>query len=511
MLKSAIPAVMTILAATALAAANELALTLQHRRPGEERSPVEREHVTWDARKTAIIVCDMWDRHWCKGATRRVGELAPRIDALLTAARAKGVLVIHAPSGTMEHYANHPGRKLAQDAQSGGSLPGGIGGWCRQIEAEKNATWPIDQSDGGCDCSPVCKQGTAWKRQIQTISIAPGDAISDSGREIWLLLAQRGIENVLLVGVHTNMCVMGRPLGRRNMVRCGKTVALVRDLTDTMYNSRSAPRVSHFRGTELIVEYIERYVCPTVCSADLLGDTPFRFSADARPRVALAMAEREYHTWETVPVFGRHILGNQCGFSITEVYGKPAQDRNLMPGFGEAISQADLVFVSIRRRALPTAELDALRRHLAAGKPLMAIRTSSHAFDTKGKHPDGHAEWPEFDHDVIGGNYHGHYKAGPTATVTIAPGAAGHPVLKGLPESFTTRGSLYRTSPLSETATPLLTACIEGQKPEPIAWLHNYGKAKVFYTALGHPEDFADNDAPTARLLRNAATWLTGN
>jgi nicotinamidase-related amidase/type 1 glutamine amidotransferase len=511
MLREVTMAVAALCTVSSMAGPSDLVLTLRHRTPSEGSSPVERERVAWNAEKTAVIVCDMWDRHWCKGATSRVGELAPRIDAFVSAARASGALIIHAPSGAMDHYANHPGRKLARDAKGAGKLPDGIGAWCRQIDAEKDATWPIDQADGGCDCTPVCKQEEAWKRQIERIRIAEGDAVSDSGQEIWRLLAERGIEKVLLVGVHTNMCVMGRPFGLRNLVRCGKTVALVRDLTDTMYNSRSAPRVSHFRGTELVVEYIERHICPTVTSADLLGDTPFRFAGDTRPRVAMAIAEREYQTWETLPAFGHNVLGNPYGFSVDEVYGKPSQDRNLIPGFGPAVSRADLVLLSIRRRALPAADLGALKRHLAAGKPVIAVRTSSHAFDTKGKHPDGHAEWPEFDRDVIGGNYSGHYKAGPTATVTIAPGAEGHPILKDIPDSFPTKGSLYKTSPLSDKATPLLMGRIEGQEPEPVAWLHTYGKAKIFYTALGHPQDFAGDNPPTVRLLRNAALWLVDN
>jgi hypothetical protein len=62
------------------------------------------------------------------------------------------------------------------------------------------------------------------------------------------------------------------------MARFGKNVVLVRDLTDTMYNPRAWPYVSHFRGTELIVQHIEKYVCPTITSDQLLGGKPFRFS-----------------------------------------------------------------------------------------------------------------------------------------------------------------------------------------------------------------------------------------
>ena len=48
-----------------------------------------------------------------------------------------------------------------------------------------------------------------WTRQTDLLTIRDGDAISDSGVEIWNLLEQRGIKNVMLLGVHVNMCVAG--------------------------------------------------------------------------------------------------------------------------------------------------------------------------------------------------------------------------------------------------------------------------------------------------------------
>jgi nicotinamidase-related amidase len=119
--------------------------------------------------------------------------------------------------------------------------------------------------------------------QAAAIQILPDDALSDSGVEVWNLLESRGIRNVIVLGVHTNMCVLGRPFGLRNLARFGKNVVLVRDLTDTMYNPRSWPRVGHFRGTELIVEHIEKYVCPTIASDQLLDGEPFRFAGDTAP------------------------------------------------------------------------------------------------------------------------------------------------------------------------------------------------------------------------------------
>ena len=105
-------------------------------------------------------------------------------------------------------------------------------------------------------------------------------AIGDSGIEVWNLLEEHGIEHVMLVGVHTNMCVLGRPFGLRQLAKNGKNVVLVRDLTDTMYNPKMPPMVSHFEGTRLIVEHIEKYVCPTITSDQLLGGKEFRFKGD---------------------------------------------------------------------------------------------------------------------------------------------------------------------------------------------------------------------------------------
>jgi hypothetical protein len=78
------------------------------------------------------------------------------------------------------------------------------------------------------------------------------------------------------------MCVLGRSFAIRQMVKLGKNVVLIRDLTDTMYDHRRKPFVDHFSGTDLVVEHVEKFWCPTATSADLLGGEPFRFAQDAR-------------------------------------------------------------------------------------------------------------------------------------------------------------------------------------------------------------------------------------
>ncbi len=94
--------------------------------------------------------------------------------------------------------------------------------------------------------------------------------ISDDGKEIYSYLKQRGIKNVLFMGVHANMCVLNRTFAIKQMTKWGMRCVLVRDLTDAMYNPKMKPFVSHAEGTERIIEHIEKYWCPSVLSADLV-------------------------------------------------------------------------------------------------------------------------------------------------------------------------------------------------------------------------------------------------
>ena len=238
------------------------------------------EPVSWDARKTAVVICDMWDHHWCKESERRVGEMAPRINALCNALRDRGALIIHCPSDTMNFYKDHPGRKLAENAPKVKTqIP--LERWCSR-KSDREPPLPIDDSDGGCPQGPSPTQGPwPWTREIETIQIKDGDAITDSA-EAFYLMKDRGIANVLVLGVHENMCVLGRPFSIRQMVLQGQHVLLVRDLTDTMYNPAMPPHVDHFTGTDLVCEHIEKYWCATITSDQILGGKPFRFAGDKR-------------------------------------------------------------------------------------------------------------------------------------------------------------------------------------------------------------------------------------
>ena len=103
-----------------------------------------------------------------------------------------------------------------------------------------------------------------------------------NGQDFFNVLAERGIDRVIIMGVHLNMCVLGRPFAIRQLIAQGKQVLLVRDMTDTMYNSKMKPFVSHFKGTDRVVAHVEKHWCPTILSSDLVGGKPFRFKEDTR-------------------------------------------------------------------------------------------------------------------------------------------------------------------------------------------------------------------------------------
>lgn len=288
--------VFTFLLHSSTIMAEDLQVQLRSLRRGADKPerPVQTE--SWKLQETAVIVCDVWDLHHCLNAVRRLEEFAPRLDAVLKTAREKGATIIHSPSDCMPAYVDHPARRRAQAVPVAAKLPRDIKSWCSKIPAEESAVYPIDQSDGGEDDDPTehaawaeklkaqgRNPGMPWKKQSDLITIdGERDFISDKGDEVWNILQARGIKHVILTGVHTNMCVLGRPFGLRQMVRNGMQVALMRDMTDCMYNPKRWPYVNHFTGNDYIIAHVERFICPTITSDQILGGKPFRSMLDTR-------------------------------------------------------------------------------------------------------------------------------------------------------------------------------------------------------------------------------------
>jgi nicotinamidase-related amidase len=235
--------------------------------PGSVR--VSEKVLNWEVAKTAIIICDMWDTHTCSLSAQRVAAMAPRMNQVVSIARSLGVMIIHAPSDTMKFYEGTPQRLRMQRAPKASS-PTPILTRCPRDSAEER-NFPIDDTAGGCD-DPILKDWIGpypWTREHPALDVLGFDGVSDNGQEIYNFCRQEGIVNVALMGVHTNICILNRSFGIRQMTQLGFQVVLVRDLTDAMYDPRTRPFVSHTRGTALVIEHIESKWCPSILSDDL--------------------------------------------------------------------------------------------------------------------------------------------------------------------------------------------------------------------------------------------------
>jgi hypothetical protein len=337
-----------------------------------------------------------------------------------------------------------------------------------------------------------------------------GDAITDSGVEAGSLFMKKGIRNVILMGVHTNMCVIGRSFGLRNLRRLGMNVVLMRDMTDTMYDSASWPFVSHFTGNSLMQEYIEKYVCPTMLSCDFTGQKQFRFKNDTRRLIAFIAAEGEYGANQRLPEFGHELLLTKnvnCEFAT----GKP-----VMRGEGrhnienlQILQDAHLTVLFVRRRALEPEKMALIRDYVVGGRPVLGIRTANHAFDARDHDSSLLVDWPDFDPEILGGNYHGHYgRIQQGMQVAIVPGMEGHTLLQGVnPEGFRSPCSLYEVRPLkSDRVQVLLIGSIPDKPPEPVLWMNRNRYGEAIYTSLGHFEDWENENF--RQIILNAVDYL---
>ena len=199
------------------------------------------------------------------------------------------------------------------------------------------------------------------------------------------------------------------------------------------------------------------------------------------------------------------------GHRVTLVEGdRPVKHH--FAGLVEALKGADLLILFSRRRFLPEEQMAAVRAHLAAGRPLLGIRTANHAFIPRPKDAvdPGLTVWPEFTREVLGGENAGYETKGLPYAVSVPVGVK-TPLLDGV-NAAAIRGhqSLYQVLPLAADAAPILigTAGVGATTPpQPVAWTRRHGpnRARIFYTSLGAPEDLRIADV--RRLLVNAVKW----
>lgn len=243
-------------------------------------------------------------------------------------------------------------------------------------------------------------------------------------------------------------------------------------------------------------------------------------SASAKT-VLFVIGEHEYGTRESLPAFAKSELkqrGYQCEFVFAKSDDRKSPDCHVFPGLSGALKRADLLFLSIRRRYPAKEDLAAIRAWIESGKPVAAIRTSSHAFGerTKGQGyqaPPGHAAWNTMDRDLLGISYTGHYNArkGFDCLVNVAPKAAKSPVVRGLklPKRPLIFSHLYKSEVVDPKVNVLLRATIAEEKAdEPVAWTVVRKGQRTFYTSIGGTDDMK---LPwVRRLIANGVDWALG-
>ena len=199
----------------------------------------------------------------------------------------------------------------------------------------------------------------------------------------------------------------------------------------------------------------------------------------------------EYDSETSLAIFQDYIEKNHPVHATQIIYQSEDDDQSL-----EALEDTDVLLVFTRRLNTTGKELDCFKAYCDKGRPIVGVRTASHAYQN----------WLDFDKDVLGGDYQGHYGAGPIAHAEINPDAEDHPILHDI-SNFDSYGSLYKNPSIAIDTTLLLTGKTE-EHTEPVAWTRNYHGGRVFYTSLGHQRDFEVE--MFLRLLANGVLWAAG-
>jgi acetyl esterase/lipase len=234
-----------------------------------------------------------------------------------------------------------------------------------------------------------------------------------------------------------------------------------------------------------------KWVFTALCCS--IASTLLAKDASQPLQVCLVSGSLEYKSNESLAAFQQYVEAHypvKCSRAF--IVGT---DEEHLPGL-ENLANCDVMLLFTRRLKLSGEQLEQLKSYCQSGKPIVAVRTASHAIQT----------WLDLDKEVLGGNYHSHYGEGPETEIKILQSAKSHPILVGV-EPFRSAGSLYKNEGHASDIEILMTGTIPGHI-EPIAWTRTYKGGRIFYTALGHPQDFREESF--RRMLVNALFWTTG-
>jgi type 1 glutamine amidotransferase len=197
----------------------------------------------------------------------------------------------------------------------------------------------------------------------------------------------------------------------------------------------------------------------------------------------------EYESDKSLAILKKHL---EAALPVECVIVSAKAEKDTALAGVDALATADVVVFFSRRLQIEGESLEAVKKYVASKKPIVGIRTASHGFQ----------KWLEFDAEVLGGNYKGHFGKG-VADVGIIDAQKAHPVLAGV-KAFKTNGSLYKNPNVSKDVTVLLEGTM-GKEREPVAWVRDASGRRVFYTSLGHQDDFKDE--AFLRLVTNGLQW----
>jgi type 1 glutamine amidotransferase len=206
-------------------------------------------------------------------------------------------------------------------------------------------------------------------------------------------------------------------------------------------------------------------------------------------RVCILSGCMTYASEESLPPFQQYLEQNY-NISCTRLVRKAVDD---LPGL-EQLDACDVALVFIKRMRLTGEQLEQFKKYATSGRPVVAVRTASHAVQT----------WLEFDHEVLGGNYSMHQPVGPITQIDVLPAGENHPILIGVTLA-TASEALYKNAGHAADIQVLLRGSIPGQPAEPLAWTREYRGGRIFYTSLGGQETF--RQTAFRRMLANALFW----
>ena len=209
--------------------------------------------------QTALLICDVFNNHWCKSQTKIYDAIAQRIGRVVTEFHQKGMLVVHCPSECMDVAASQFQRMLEYFQYP---LP--------EHKKDVPAPDPPITSKFQCMCTPFCEMQFTWSREHPCIPLAEQDIICDQGAPICSYLQKHGITTLFYAGFSLNMCMLHRTFGIPQMLRWGMDCVFIRDLTEVFYNPKDPPCVTHETALEMMIQYVERTYCPSVTSEELL-------------------------------------------------------------------------------------------------------------------------------------------------------------------------------------------------------------------------------------------------